>query len=795
MNKHETEEIKGYCALCAGWCPTVSYVRDGVFTEVRPDEENPRACGLCIKGLAGPELVYNRQRLQYPMKRTKPKGGDDPGWARISWDEALDTVATKLNEVKAKYGPEAVVFAQAAAGGSPMLEVVPWVIRLANAFGTPNSISTTHICQWHRDNCSAYTYGNIGGRGSVGEPEFERAACILIWGSNIHATRNPLVPLIGRGLERGAKLIVVDPRQIKVAGMADLWLQVRPGTDGALALSMLNVVIEEKLYDYAFVRDWTTAPFLVRGDTGNFLRGSDLADGMATSSYVMVDSVNEKPRAYIPGTELPIEPILDSTYTIVTTTGEEVECQTVFRLLRESVSEYRPSRVEKLTGVPQEKIADAARMFATIKPSCWYSWNGIEQNTNASQTNRAVCILYALTGNYDVPGGNVVLSPLTARVDGRELISPEVQRKRLGSTERPLGPSGLKFDSVQAYEVYRAILTGKPYPIKAMLGFGGNLVSSNAPTLTAKKALSQLDFLAQAELFMSPTAELADIVIPAASCWEDWHIGATLSPLGEEAYIQLRPAAVSPRHESRSDMEIIFELAKRLGLGNKFWDGDIQAAFNYQLAPLNVSVEQLVMNPGGIAIDLFPEYKKYAKKDSMGNFVGFPTTSKRVEIYSSVFKEHGYDPLPTWKEPACLRRQKQEAEYPLILTGSKVMEYCHSQHRALPSLRKVVPNPFLEIHPQKALELGFKDGDWLIVETALGSATLQAKLTKGIPHDVVCAQHGWWQACPELGLPGYDPYSARGANVNLLYGDGEVDPISGSLPIKGQLCKVRRAPR
>jgi anaerobic selenocysteine-containing dehydrogenase len=794
MNRNETEKIRGYCALCANWCPTVSYVRNGVFTEVRPDGEHPLACGLCTKGLASPELVYNKQRLRYPMKRTKPKGEDDPGWTRISWDEALDTIATKLNEVKARYGPQAVVLAQCGPGGSPMMETIPWVIRLANAFGTPNSISTTHICQWHRDNFSAYTYGNIGGRGSAGEPEFERAACILIWGSNVHATRNPLVPLIDRGLERGAKLIVVDPRQTRIADMADLWLQVRPATDGALALSMINVMIEEKLYDYEFVRDWTTAPFLVRSDTGNFLRESDITDDTGTSNYIVVDSINKKPKAYVTGTRLSTETILDGTYTLVTNNSEKVECKTVFRLLRESASEYHPSRVEKLTGVPQEKITNAARMFATIKPACWYSWNGIEQSTNASQTNRALCVLYALTGNYDVPGGNVVLPPpLTAAVDGRELISPEAQRKRLGCNKRPLGPAGLKFNSTQAYEVYQAILTGKPYPIKAMLGFGGNFISSSAPTLTAKEAITQLDFHAQAELFMSPTAELADIVLPVASCWESWHIGASLSPLGDKAYIQFRPATVSTQHESRPDREIIFELAKRLGLGNNFWDGDIRAALDYQLAPLHFTVEQLKMR-GSIAIDLSPEYKKYSQKDKAGNFVGFPTPSKRVEIYSSLFKEHGYEPLPTWREPACFRKAEQDVKYPLILTGSKVAEYCHSQHRALPSLRERVPNPFLEVHPQKALELGFKDGDWLIVETAYGSATLQAKLTEEIPHNVVCAQHGWWQACPELSLPGYDPYSTRGANVNLLYSDNELDPISGSLPIKGHPCNVRRSP-
>ena len=797
MNRQSvTEKIKGYCSSCSCWCPTVAHVRDGVFIEVKVDEEQPLACPLCPKGLAGPELVYSKQRLQYPMRRTKPKGDPDPGWERITWDEALDTIAARLNEIKAKFGPEAVAFARSGPGGSPMGEIDPWINRLANAFGSPNGIATTHICQWHRDCGSAYTYGNIGGRGAMGRAEFERSACILIWGNNVHATRNSLVPLIRRGQERGAKLIVIDPRQTKMAAMADLWLQVCPGTDGALALSMVNVMIEENLFDYDFVRDWTTAPFLVRSDTGDFLKASDLTDGGHPASYVIVDSKNKEPRAYAPGTQLPTEPILDGTHTLRLAGGEETECKTVFQLLKELTSQYPLDRAAALTGVPEAQIRDAARMLATVKPACWYSWNGIEQNTNATQTNRAICILYALTGNYDAPGGNVILPRLASNlIHGHQLLSPEVERKRLGFAERPLGPGGVTFRSTQAYEVFRAILTGQPYPIKALLGFGGNIIMSNAPSLLAREAILQLDFHVQTELFMSPTADLADIVLPAASSWESWHVGVNIHPLSEKAQVQLRPAVVPPEHESWPDMKIIFELAKRLGLGDKFWDGNIEAGFNYQFAPANITVEQLRMNPGGISIDLSMEYRKYGKKDEAGNSPGFPTPSQRVEIYSSLFKDHGYEPLPVWQEPVTFRfAQTNLAEkYPLIITSAKVIEYSHSQHRALPALRKRVPHPFLEINPLTARELGANEGDWLIVETPYGSITLQAKLTEGIPPNVVCTQNGWWQACPELNLPGYDPYSSEGANLNLLHRTEEMDPISGSLPLKGHPCNVRKA--
>jgi len=201
------------------------------------------------------------------------------------------------------------------------------------------------------------------------------------------------------------------------------------------------------------------------------------------------------------------------------------------------------------------------------------------------------------------------------------------------------------------------------------------------------------------------------------------------------------------------------------------------------------------MNPGGISLDLPTEYQKYNKKDDSGKFLGFPTPSKRLEIYSQVFKDHGYNPLPVWEEPLTNRfaRTNLAEKYPLILISKKPAHYCHGQHRALPSLRKAIPYPYVEINPLKASEISCHDGDWVVLETPHGRITMQAKLNEGISYNVVCTEHGWWQGCPELNLPGYDPYSPEGANVNLLYAAEEKDPISGSLPIKGFPCNIKRA--
>ncbi len=788
-------KVRSYCALCSSLCPAIYHVRDGILVRVEPDREHPNSCRLCPKGMAAAQIVYDQQRLKYPLQRTRPKGDPDPGWRRISWDEALHTIATRLNEIKANYGPEAVVFNRPGPGGAPSTDYAEWLNRLGHAFGTPNILSTGHVCQWHRDTGSMYTYG----KGSIGVPEFDKAACIVIWGANPFATSRSHWKAILRGKSNGAKLIVIDPRHTEMAGKADLWLQVRPGTDGALALSMINTMIQEELYDSKFVRDCTTAPFLVRRDTGNLLNAVDLAGQERQAGYVIWDTKSQNIGIYYHLTRTlkppSVEPTLKGHYAVRLSSGQEVVCDTAFQLLTRLVQDYPAEKAAEITGIPAERIKQAARMQAAIKPACYFTFNGLEQHTNATQTNRALCILYCLTGNYDAPGGNVLYPPVpTNSARGLEFLSPEMRRKRLAAEERPLGTAGTH--AAQAYKVWEAILTGKPYPIKALVAFGGNIITANSPSAVGREAMTKLELSVQVDLYLTPSAELADIVLPAATCFEGWHVRAGFRESAfAQHHVQLREAAIPPLYESRPDMEIMFDLAQRLGLGDRFWNGNIEAGFNHVLAPSGITVEDLRRNPGGLSLYIPLEYRKYESKEPQtGILRGFETPSGRLEVYSQVFKDHGYDPLPVYREPALspVSRPDIAQRYPLILTCSKVLHFCHGQHRSIPLLRKAIPYPFLEIHPQRAEKLDIKDGEWVRLETPYGIIKLKAKLTEKVACDVVCTQEGWWQGCSELNLPGFDPYSPEGANLNLVYGADSLDPISGSVPYKAYLCNVKK---
>ena len=309
------EEIHTYCPMCIAQCGVVAVVEDGRFTKVRPNSEHPNG-GICIKGYAAPEIVYSPDRLRHPMKRTRPKGDPDPGWVQITWDEALNTVASRLLEIRDRHGPEAVVFGRATPAGSAASDFEPWVLRLANAFGSPNVLATTHICTWNVLFGSKHTFGT-----PTPPPDFENTRCILLWGANPRATFTTFAQRISRARQRGAKLIVIDPRRHRLAQQADCWLRVRPGSDSALALAMIHVLIEEKLYDENFVGEWTNGAFLVREDTGRLLTEQDLTQSDNPGGFVVWDTKRGRPavlhteRSYA---ESMLDPALVGTFTCPT---------------------------------------------------------------------------------------------------------------------------------------------------------------------------------------------------------------------------------------------------------------------------------------------------------------------------------------------------------------------------------------------------------------------------------------------------------------------------------------------
>jgi anaerobic selenocysteine-containing dehydrogenase len=452
--------------------------------------------------------------------------------------------------------------------------------------------------------------------------------------------------------------------------------------------------------------------------------------------------------------------------------------------------------VAEICWVPAGQLEAAARLLWESRPVASFAWSGVEQHTNVTQFARALALLYSLTGSLETEGGNVVFPVIPqGSVDGREFVTPEQAATNLGIRDRPLGPGRMHF--VTTNELYRGIQAHEPHAVHGLAGFGANLLLAHSESARGRDALAALDFYVHTDLFMTPTAEMADIVLPVATPFEreSLEIGFASSAEGSRL-VQLRPAVIPPLGESRSDTDIVFDLACRLGLGAQFWDGDVDAAYRHQLEPTGIALETLRANPAGERLPLPMAYRQYAESGADGNPRGFMTLSGKVELYSETFLAHGYSPLPHYEEPLIspVSRPDLAARFPLILTTTKSAAFCESQHRGIPSLRRRARDPEIELHPEAAAARGIAEGDWVTIETPEGSVRTRATLNETLEPRVVCGQHGWWQACPQVDAPGYDPFSSSGANLNLIIGNSAVDPVSGSVPHRSYLCEVRPAP-
>ncbi|MEO1192311.1 MAG: molybdopterin-dependent oxidoreductase [Pseudomonadota bacterium] len=779
----EQQRIPGYCALCTSRCGCISVVEEGRLVAVEPDPSHPTGSALCGKGKAAPELVHHAQRLSKPLRRTRPKGDPDPGWEEISWDEALDLVARALQKAAKEQGPESVAFGITTPSGTGLQDAYPWVERLRYAFGSPNAVFGTEICNFHRDDVFALTYGV-----PTPLPDLENCDCLMLWGHNPSTSWLAFATRIAAAKASGTKLIVMDPRREGLAVKADHWLRVRPGSDGALALGLAHLLIEAGAFDARFLRRWSNAPVLIREDTGQPLSAKDLDPEAEAGQRVAWDEALGGPVLYpasggaIGNSE---KLALSGHFTVTDQNGVALSCQPAFALYEKLAVAYTPERVEELTWVPAEQLRATAETMMQAKALSSFAWSGVSQHSNASQTSRAIALLYALSGRFDAPGGNVMFKSLPlANILGRDLM-PEAQwGKALGLEDRPLGPEAQGWITTDA--LYDTLLTGKPYPVTTMVNFGTNILFSHADTQRGLAALKRLEFTCHIDLFMTPSAELADVVLPVNSPWEREGFCGTFK-VGPDAAstLQLRPAVLPSLGESKSDVEIVFALAQRLGFGEQFWDGDWDASLRALLEPSGVSLEELRAAPGGLSRPQETRYRKYEE-------TGFKTPSGLVEVFSEQLQAIGQDPLPGYVEPAMspVSRPELAADFPLVLTTAKSLHYCHSQHRGLASLRRREPDPLVELHPDCAAERGIDEGAWLKITTPHAAFRAKAKFKTNLDPRVVSATAGWWQACEALDLPGYDAVSNLTANANAAIGNEDSDPISGSIPQRSYLCQV-----
>src|SRR2546428_4212275 len=689
--------VHTYCTLCGVGCPAVVTVEDGRVTMLDADRSHPKGGAVCGKGRAAPEIHDHPHRVNYPAMRTTPKTAADPGWRRVSWDEALARISERLLAIRAESGPEAVAFGRGTGSGTGLRPMEPWFQRLANLFGSPNYMTNTHLCNWARDGAAFYTLGVY----PVPSPDVERSGCIVLWGSNPPATLLDLGTRIVAARKRGARLVVVDPRRVGLANRADVLLQVRPGTDGALALAFIRELVERRWFDEAFVREWTNAALLVRRDTERLVRSGDIfALGASGDEPVVLQSGRPAVAERGTASELFAATALDLVG------AGRVRRTSGLAPLRELTLD--PDEAARITGVDPAAIREAVRLMVANRPVGYHTWNGIMQHTNATQAGRAIEIFFALLGDWDRPGGNVV--PERART--RDILAgaglpADAEAKRLGREDRPLGPQVAPPGNIVAYDLFDAVLEARPYRVRGLLSFGGNTIMNSGDPLRGRAAFEQLEFFAQMETFHTPTSAFADVLLPATTFLEN-DILAIHNGVAER-----RIPATSPLYQRRGDIEVIFDLATRLGLGAQFAGGDVARGFDEILRPAGLSWDGLGEQPHGARVAPESRHEKYREK-------GFATPSGLVEIWSERFAEAGAAPLPRYEEPAesPVTTPDVARDFPLVMTNAKLPQFLHSQHRGVAASPRTQPRPPIRIPPATAQQYAGAHAAWGCVAAA-----------------------------------------------------------------------------
>jgi anaerobic selenocysteine-containing dehydrogenase len=718
--------IPTFCSLCGPGmgCGLNCYVKDGKLVMVEGMKESPFNQGrLCPKAFASVQWLYSPQRLRYPLKRVGEKG--EGKFARVTWDEALDITAHRLTELKERYGPESLAILSPARRGYS-----DYLYRFLIAHGSPN-YGHSGICAVQRAFGFSYTLGT----GRLME-DYEHTKLMVLWGINpvySGAPRGALRRILD-ARERGAKLVVIKPEMQPDAAKADIWIPIRPGTDGALALAMLNVIINEHLYDADFVSRWCYG----------------------------------------------------------------------FDKLVPHIQNYTPEWAEPITGLPADQIRDFARLYATTKPACLSAGNAFDQVVASNSAVRAVAILIAITGNLDRPGGNIVpdmesTMPRVKPVNPRERYTQEMVDKLVGPEIASCFQPGMEGTSSAYYRCLNSVLTGEPYPVRAIIAPGTQPIVSNRGPKRVVEALRKLEFFAVIDVMENSSMPWADIVIPVATMYECDH---PFEAMGN--WIMARNRVIEPLGDYKSDYEFWLDLGVRMGYGQDFWNGSIEACLNYQLENFGMTMEELRAYPTGIVYEgkpaSSPRYEKYAEifaapSSRLSRAPYLP--QGKVAIYNTEFEANGFNPLPEWVEPPESPTGTPEllARYPLVFFDTHTSEvYNAGWLRNIPYLRETQPDPWLHIHPETAKARGIKDGDWVIVESPHGWMKVKAVYFPGIRPDAVMSLHGWWQGCDELDLPGY-PVLDGGANVNLMYStdpEKAFDPVVTAMP-KQTLVEVRKA--
>ena len=662
------------CTICDIGCQLRAVSEEGRLTRILAHDSPAVARNICYKGTAAPMIHNHVDRLRKPLKRIGERGSDR--WEEISYPQAMDEIAERLSAVVSRYGPEALAVSTS---GWNTQTTHGLDRRFMNLLGAPNWISGVSLCAGNTAAVNRLTYGWMP------FPDISNTSCVVLLGHNPRKhSWTPIFNQIEGARRRGAEIIVVDPRVSEQAERATMHLQIRAGTDAALLLGWLKVILDEKLYDEGFVREWCVG----------------------------------------------------------------------FEELRARVDEYPLERVAEITGVEASLIARAARVYAKADGAV-IPWTPItDQQLDSTSGIRLQSILRAITGNLDVVGGELLhgLPPgwrSEAELQLHDAITPEQRSKQLGYTKHPvytyrtaeiLRPHLERVwgqpwvDQVMGChmanpsEVFRAMADGDPYPVKAFFVLGNNALLSYPNQHQVHRGMLNQDLIVAHEIFMTPTAMLADYVLPGDVFTERNHIADTW---GWSNRLTLSEAVADAPEEGSSTFRFWTDLARRMGFAEHFPWNTLEEVLDHRLEPSGRTWEEF---RSSTVMDLSPPaFRKYRG-------TGFATPSGKVELSSSILADLGFDPLP-YHRPA----PQPSAEYPyLVFSGVREDPFFQTGQRNIGVLRRRSPAPRFFLHPDDAEREGLVEGCWARLETEHGHVHAKVSVQPGMRAGHVRVPHGWW---------------------------------------------------
>jgi anaerobic selenocysteine-containing dehydrogenase len=701
---------------------------NGRIVKVTGDPDHPINRGvICERGRLMPEHVYHPQRLNHPLKRVGKKGGGE--WQKISWDQALDEVAAKLSALRDRYGAETLTFTHGTK------RTYQWDCRrFFNLFGSPNTCGVNNICM-----CPSYAteYATYGGM--VMGPRLG-AQCIVSWGNNpSNSEPTYAYAQLLHARKDGAKLITIDPRRTKEAEKADLWLQIRPGTDVAMMLGWIRLIITEDLYDHDFVANWT-----IGFDDLKEAVSAYTPEKVAEITGVPADLMTKAARMY--ATSKPA--LIPWGYGLDKQGVNSTQCARARAILRAITGNLE---------IPGGENFSVAGDIGKI-----HDWEHLEINDVIPQHQRAKQLGADRYPFFGFPGWEKNLAAHKKMPHGY-LAAPEAWHSNMA----------------HARDVLNAIITGKPYPVTAAITLASNPLLSFPNTQRVYEALSALELYVVMDYFLTPSAALADYVFPASSTVEQPELWLT------GGFCVACTQGIEPLFERRNSYDFYRGLGLRLGQ-EKDWPWEtIEQVYDYCLSPVGLTFGELSDRYGIFGEREFRRYEKY----------GFGTPSGKVELRSSIFEDFGLAPLPVYREPVNSPQGSPELarNYPYILiTGSRFMPMYHSEQRQIETARQKNPDPMVTIHPETAAKLHLEPGDWAVISTPLGKIRQRIRLSDSIRQDMVDLQHGWWFPEGDPKLP--DLFGVFESNANILCPDDPeyCSPEIGSWPHSALLCNIEK---